>query len=234
MPTAIRRTIGTDAETFESQALNMTRVAVQANQRITAAFELEDVIDLQSSLANREGEIRKVLMKSVEEALNSYLYSLVSPSTSAPDHTVASVTDFNLAQLSNVRTLASQADWPEDQRWLLVDPQYYSDLLDDTTLASSDFGGDDAPLVGGRLVRQRMGFNIVEDRSAGLLTLSASSQDAGIAFHPSAMALVVQKEPTFKISDLHSNKQHGYLISVDLICGAVQYDDERIISIINS
>jgi hypothetical protein len=31
---------------------------------------------------------------------------------------------------------------------------------------------------------------------------------------------VMQTEPTFKISDLHSQKKRGYLISVDLVFGA--------------
>jgi hypothetical protein len=34
------------------------------------------------------------------------------------------------------------------------------------------------------------------------------------------MYLVMQEMPTFKLSDLHSNKQHGYLLSVRLIVGA--------------
>jgi len=34
------------------------------------------------------------------------------------------------------------------------------------------------------------------------------------------MHLVMQTEPTFKVSDLHSNKKFAFVISVDFVFGA--------------
>lgn len=218
-PTAERKTKGAGAESFNSQQLETTRVGIIADQRITAAFEIEDLVDLQSQLSQDSPKMRQVLFEALEINLNSYLYSLVAPSTSSPDHTVTSVTDFNATQLLNVRKLAAQAKWPKAPGWyLLLDPSYMTDVLNAQTLTSSDYVPD-APVVGGQMARQRFGFNILEDNSAGLVGLGTSGADAGLAFHPDFMYLVMG-EPQVKLSDLHSQKKHGYLISVDMWVGA--------------
>lgn len=236
VPTGETRTVGVDADTFNSEKMVTQRVAVQANKRFQASFEFDDLVDLQSQIGDQDSKIRQALLKAIEIQLNNYLYSLVAPSASAPDHTVTSVTDFNLAQLNNVRKLAAQAKWKRDGWYLLADPSYMSDMLNNSTLTSIDYGAQDAPIIGGQMARQRLGFNILEDDSAGLLTLSASSEDAALAFHPDFCHLVMQKEPTFKVAELTSNHQHGYVIVVDMIGGAsLGIDgDNKHISIINS
>lgn len=218
-PTAERKTKGAGAESFNSQQLETSRVAIVADQRISAAFEIEDLVDLQSQLSQDNPKMRQVLFESLEIKLNDYLYSLVAPSTSAPDHTITSVTDFNATQLLAVRKLASQAKWSKNPGWyLLLDPSYTTDVLNAQTLTSSDYVPD-APVVGGQMARQRFGFNVLEDNSAGLVALGTSGADAGLAFHPDFMYLVMG-EPQVKISDLHSQKKFGYLLSVDMWVGA--------------
>jgi len=235
-PTAERKTISSGADTFASQKLVTQRISIVADQRITASFEFEDVVDLQSQIGDENPKIRQALLESVEIELNNFLYGIVAPSAATPDHIITSVTDFNAAQLGAVRVLAAQAKWMrQDGWWVLADPQYFQDLLDASTMTSSDFVPD-APVVGGQISRQRFGFNILEDNSAGLLSLQAGTQDAALAFHPDFLNLVMQREPTFKVSDLHSNHQHGFLISVDMIVGASLGNDGDVkhITIIDS
>lgn len=236
VPTGETRTIGVDADTFNSEKMVTQRVSVQANKRFQASFEFDDLVDLQSQIGQQDSKIRQALLKAIEIQVNDYLYSLIAPSGSAPDHTLTSVTDFNLAQLNIVRKLAAQARWKRDNWYLLADPTYMSDMLNNSTLTSIDYGAQDAPIIGGQMARQRLGFNILEDDSAGLLTLSGSSEDAAIAFHPDFMHLVMQKEPSFKVAELTSNHQHGYVIVADMIGGAsLGVDgDNKHISIINS
>jgi hypothetical protein len=45
---------------------------------------------------------------------------------------------------------------------------------------------------------------------------------------------VIFGQPRFKISDLHSQKKFGYVISVDMPVGAVQLDDKKVIKIYNA
>lgn len=222
-PVGQLKTIGTDADSFDSQLLTTTQVEVKADKRAVASFQFTDLVDLQSQIGEEQSEIRDSLLFSAMQQMNNHLYSLVAPSTSAPDHVLSGVSDFNASQLSSVRLLAAKAKWMKQKGWwLLLEPQYYSDLLNAQTLTSSDYVGDDRPVVGGQIVNQRFGFNILEDNSEGILQLSPASAgaDCGLAFHPDFLHLVMQSEPTFKVSDLHSQQKFGYVISVDLIFGA--------------
>jgi len=235
-PAGETRTVGVDADTFNSEKLSTQRVSIQANKRFQASFEFDDLVELQSQIGDQNSKIRRVLLESVEIQLNNYLYSLIAPSASSPSHVLTSVTNYNAAQLSAVRTLAAQSKWRKDGWYNLLDPVYYSDLMNATTMVSSDYGASDAPLIGGQVALKRFGFNVLEDDSAGLLTLSGSSADAGIAFHPDFMHLVMQKQPTYKVAELTSNHQHGFVIVVDAIGGASLGNDgdNKHISIINS
>jgi hypothetical protein len=223
-PSSSIRSIGTNADSFDTNVLSSTQVDLQVNKRAVSAYEFEDLSVLMSQLEQQDSEIRNALLADVREQLNDHIKSLIVPSASAPDHTLTSVTDFSLAQLSIVRTLAAAAKWGSAEPWyLLAAPSYYSDMLDDTTLGASDsMGIDKSPVLEGRFVMKRMGFNIIEDDSL--------ATDTAFAFIPSFLK-VIFGQPRFKISDLHGQKKFGYIISVDLPCGAVQQDDERVISI---
>jgi hypothetical protein len=212
-PSGALKTVGTDADAFDSEQLSMSRISIQANKRAVASFEFEDLAVLQSQLDAQDSEMRMALNFAVAQQINDYLASLVSPSTSAPDHTVTGVSDFNASAVSNVRKLAAQAKWPLGKPWyILADPSYYSDILNAATLTSSDYGASDAPVISGQVALKRYGFNILEDNS--------KSTDTALAFYPDFMHLVMQQEAQVKISDLHSQKRFGYVISVDVIFGA--------------
>lgn len=239
-PTGENRTIGVDADVFSSQGLTTSRIAIEANKRAVASFEFADLAYLQSQIGQKDSEVRAALLHAVGAQINNYLYSLVAPSESAPDHSLNGVADMNSTQLSAVRVLAGKAKWTRNKPWYgLLDPTYYGDVMDDTTLASSDYS-DDKPIVAGQVVQPRFGFNLLEDNTDGLITHltagTAGSGDKAIFFHPDFMHLVMQTTPTFKVSDLHSNKRFGFVISVDVIYGAkLGIDgDEKVIEVYNS
>jgi hypothetical protein len=207
------KTVGSDADTFDSSLLSTTRVSVVADKRAVAAFEIADTAMLMSQLNSQESAIRESLVFAVAQQVNNYLFSLVSPSASNPDHQVSGVTDLNGSQLSGVRLLAAKAKWMKEKGWYgLIDPSYYSDILNATTMTSSDYGAADRPLVGGQLALPRYGFNLLEDNSM--------DTDTALFFHPDFMHLVTQIQPRFKVSDLHANKKFGMLLSVDMVFGA--------------
>ena len=222
-PTAERKTVGAGSEFFSPQKAVTQRVGIVADQRITASYEFEDLVDIQTQLGDPSGQskIRDNLFEALEIELNNYLYSLVAPSTSAPDHLLSSITTMDAAQVVAIRTLVAQAKWMKNGGWwMMLDPAYYANVLSAQTMTSSDYVAD-RPVVGGQVVNQRFGFNILEDNSAGLLQLSPASAGSkcGLAFHPDFLYLVMGT-PQFKVSDLHANKQHGFVVSVDMWCGA--------------
>lgn len=205
-------TAGVNSESFQSETIQTTKVDIQASKVAIAAVEVESLVEIQSQIQSDSSELRAAMQFAVEKQINDYLYSLVAPSASAPDHVINSVTDFNASQLLAARLLAAQAKWPKDQKWyVLADPSYYNDVLNATTLTSGDYV-DDKPVVGGIVGTRRFGFNIIEDDSR--------SVDQALIFHPSFLNLVMQTQATFKLSDLHAQKKRGYLLSVELLFGA--------------
>lgn len=212
-PTGENRTVGTNADSFATEQLSLSRVDVKADKRAVAAYEFEDLAQIQSQLESQDSEIRRALVDAVNLKINEYLYGLVAPSASAPDHLINSITDFNASQVAAARLRAAAAKWERSKGWwILADPSYYSDLLNASTLTSSDYGATDAPVIGGQIVNKRMGFNILEDNTIAV--------DQALVFHPDFLYLVMQQMVQFKISDLHSQKKFGYIISADLIYGA--------------
>ena len=222
------RTIGTDADTFESSVLSTTQVDLKITKRCVSAYEFSDLSTLMSQLDQADSQIRQALLADVRKQANDYIKGLISASASAPDHIFNGITDFNLAHLSLVRSTAATALWGSagEPWYLLADPVYFSDMMDDTTLAAANsMGIGTSPIIEGKFAYKRMGFNILEDDSL--------STDTAYAFLPSFMK-VVAGAPRFKLSDLHSDKKFGFLLSVDFVIGAKQYSDERVIYTYNS
>ena len=206
-------TVGTDADTFASEAISTLFVDIKADKRAVAAYEFADLVDLQSQISQNNPAVLEALRFALAKQVNNYLYSLVAPSTSAPDHLISGITDFNAAQLAAARTLAAQALWPMAPGWYcLADPVYYGDLLNAITLTSSEYGATDAPVVSGQVALKRFGYNILEDNSR--------SVDQALLFHPDFMDMVMQQEVQVKISDLHAQKKFGFVMSVDMVFGA--------------
>lgn len=203
---------------FTSEKLTTAYVDVKADRRFVASFEFEDLVDLQSQIGDQDSKIRMALVESVNIQLNNHLYSLVAP---APSNIFTLVVTMTAADISQYRRLAGKEKWASaGKSWYgLLSPDYYGDIMDDVKMTSSDFVAD-APTIGGEIVTRRYGFNIIEDNSDGLASLAPVTENAGIFFHPDFMYLVMQMDPRFKVSDLHSNNKFGYVISLDMIGGA--------------
>lgn len=214
-PVGELRTAGVDADVFASESVVFKKVDVQANKRAVASFEVAELAQIQSQLDNpaAQSEMRDNMMFAISKQVNDYLWSIINPSTSAPDHLITGQASIDASGLASYRTLAAKAKWMRDGKWYgLLNPDYYEDLLLAQTLTSSDYVNGEPAVVGGQIVNKRFGFNLLEDNSR----ISAK----GLFFHPDFMYMVMQKQPQFKVSDLHALGKFGYKISVDLIFGA--------------
>jgi hypothetical protein len=221
-PTATRRTIGTPGyEQYSAQKMQSSQIVITADTIIDAGYEFDSLVDLQSQIRDQKSTIRQGLLKALEIEFNNWIFSMLSPSASSPDHIQSSVTDFNDAQLLVARAIAANAFWPDGDTWLGLSSSYINDLLATTTMTSSDFVLDN-PKMTGRFVAQRYGINIYEDNTVGSRQISptGAATDLGLLFNPEFMYLVMAMQPTFKISDLHVVKRRGYLLTVELISGA--------------
>jgi hypothetical protein len=217
------RTIGVDADTYDTKKLETAVVPIVADKRAVSGHKFTDLVSIQSIVDPRNNpEIRANMLYDIANQINNLCYSLVAPSASAPDHEIVLA---NLASddLLTVRGLAADANWNRAKPWYVLGASnYYNDVLGDQVLSSSDYGATDRPTIGGQVALPRYGFNIFEDTTAGL------GANAGIAFHPDFMALVMQTEIRFKISDLHAIGQFGYSLTADVVLGAKQlYEGDK-------
>lgn len=204
---------GADMDSFETEQLQTRQVDIKADRRAVAAVEFGSLVQLQSQLGSQDSKIRQTLVDAVNKQINDYLYSLVAPSTSAPDHLRNSISAFDKTELLALRLLASQAKWGKAaSKYILCDPSYYNDVIGDSNLNTKDVGAEDAPVIGGQVALPRYGFNILEDDGLAV--------DQLVAFHPDFLHLVKQTQVQFKISDQHVNKKFGFILSADIIYGA--------------
>jgi hypothetical protein len=177
------------------------------------AIEVQDLAALQSQLEAKDSEIRQGLLQSCMRKLNANLYGLVAPSASSPDHIINSVTNFNGTQAGDARMRAAQAKWMKNKGWMgALDPSFANDFMQVAQLTSKDYADGESMVVGGELATKRFGVNWFED--------DALATDQAVIFHPDFLYLVMQTQPTFKLSDLHAQKKFGYLLSVDFVFGA--------------
>lgn len=213
------RTVGTDADAFSTDTLSTSTISIQATKRAVAAYEFENLMQLQSQIdvemnGGPASPIRQALIFAVQKKVNDYLYSLVAPIQAAPDHLINSTATFDATALGNCRQRAAIAKWGRDKPWyIMCDPVYYQNLLAAQTLTSRDYTGqNDVPIIAGQIVNNRFGFSILEDN--GISTSQA------LVFHPDFLCMVMQQAMNFKVSDLHPNKKFGFVVSADIVFGA--------------
>lgn len=206
-----------EAGRFRPEPLRTIKVDVPANYRAVASFEIEDLVDLQTQIGAQKSEMMDSMKFTIERILNRTLYGLVAPSSSNPDHITNSAATMSAAVLAAERVKAGNAKWDKLKPWFsLMTPGYWGDFIQDTKLANADYHADNV-IIGANGFRQRMGFLCAEDNSM------PSNTPAGFAlqFHPDFLYLVMQQEPRVLISSTHSNGKFGYIISVDMVFGAI-------------
>ncbi len=207
--------VGVDADSFTTNKISTSYCDIVANRRAVSAVEFEDLIAIQSIIDPASNpDVRKAMMDDIGNQINDYLYSIMIPSTSSPDHTINSTAAMSNTVMANMREAVASAKWPKTQPWYhLMGVGYYSDFLADNNLIQLENGFDDQARVGGQLSQKRYNFENYEDDSVALATSS-------MAFLPEAVLYAAQTEPRWKLSDLHGNKKFGYVLSVDLVFGA--------------
>jgi hypothetical protein len=214
-PSSKLREVGVDADTYEANKLKFSYCDLKADRRAVSAIEFDDLVEIQSIIdPAKNPEVRNAMLHDVGKQINDYLYSLLIPSTSSPDHTINSTATLTAALMASMREAAATAYWPKEEIWYnLMGTGYYSDFLSDNNLNDGDYGFSDAARSLGEATQKRYGFVNIEDNSKSLATSLH-------AFVPSALLYAAQTELRWKISDLHSSGKFGYALSCDLVFGA--------------
>jgi hypothetical protein len=208
------QTIGTDADTFATEKVEMVRTAVPANKVVSANVELESLAELQSQLDSNNPKLRESMMRAINNKINAYIYSFVKTSISDGTTGDSSVATLSKTEIRGARVAAGKQKWPKDGNWFaMLDPSYWGDINVDTTLASVDFVGE-MPLAQPMSFRKLLDFNCMEDNSL------PTAQ--GLFFHRDFMYFVMQMNPTWAVTDLRANYKRGILLTCELVCGGIK------------
>ncbi len=207
---ASQQTIGVDADTFDSQKIVTTRTSLVCDQVFSSSIEVTSWAELQSLVKpSSDSRFRDLMTRAIADKMNTWLFSKVK---SAND--LSSKSTITTSEFRDARVFAGQKKWPKDGNWYgLLDPTFWGDCLVDATLSSSLFTGD-MPISTNVQFRNILGFKCAEENSL--------SADHALFFHKDWLYLAIQQRPTFKVSDLHSQKKRGYLVTCDVVAGAVK------------
>lgn len=213
-----------DRQTFSSEQMVVNQVLVIADKRASASFEFTNLAQLQSQSFERDAQ--EALVYAIRKKMEEDMLSILIPSSASPDHTIApaAASDFAAVDVATCRTLMSLQKIPKTNRYLILDPQYYGDLITKQTIASRDYVPAGSPVTNTGIISEPLyGFSIAEHDILGA--------DVGYAIHRTAATLVMQQGVRIQISNLHSNKKYGYLLSADLVYGIKLMDNKRIVKI---
>ncbi len=212
-----------DKDTFNPETMVLSNFEITVNSRAVASFEFTSLAQLQSLAFEQEAQA--ALVYAVQKQIENTIIAAMIPSASAPDHQIApaSASDLAAADVASLRTLLSQAKVARNNRWLVLDPAYYGDLLNKTAFTSQDFIPGSATVSSGEFSSPLFGFRVVEHDLLGA--------DIGYAFHPSALSIVLQQGMNIQISNQHVNKKFGYILSADMVFGISLFDNKRLAKI---
>lgn len=213
VPTATN--LADDKTQFVPATMGNNTFALVANKQTVSSFEFTDLAQLQSISFMEEA--KKALTDSIRLKIEADLIAAY----------IAAVTGFVIAtpgqcdvpDLVKARTLLSKAKVPTPDRFMLLDPEYYGHLLSKGQIMNVNDYSTGGSTTEGAVGSKLMGFTVAEHD--GLSALS------GLAFHKSAVQMVIQREVQIKISDLHTQNKLGFLMSADVIWGSAMFDANR-------
>ena len=210
-------------KTYVSETLDTQEIEITIDQRAYSSLEFVDVVELQSLINLNRPDVREAMARGMNNQINTFLYNLVAPAVANQFYGQATI---DAQFLTLMQQAADDLGWPEDDRWAVLDPTYYKNLLDSQVLTNNDFGATDVPVIGGQLVLERYGWKILKDNSATMKTaLNAGNPGVGMFFTRNWAHYIPQVGSRFKASDAHSNNEFSIKSTLDTIYGAALGND---------
>lgn len=212
------------AEDQRNDAAAITAVQIQLviNKRIAQDFIITKTAMLQSLPAMEK--LKELAIYSIMKKIQSLIISLIVPSASAPDHTLAytSGTTLALADALAAKELLDAQDVPLVNRHLCFGAAQMNDLFNVTGFTSTDFGVSNAPLINGGLPSQILGFKP---------HFSSLFGNTSYWYHSSFFQMAAQQGMDVKQYDLGSEGKRAQRINCDTLLGMKQFDNTRVVTI---
>lgn len=212
--TGFMQTIGTDADSFETEKIETVRTAIQATKVFSSNIELESLAELQSQLDSGNPRLRETMIRAINNKVNAFLYSFVKSSVVDGTSGDTGVSTMSKTEFRAARVYAGAQKWPKDGNWFaLLDPAFWGDISIDDKLASVDYVGE-TPITQSMNMRRLLDFNCAEDNSL--------PNDQALFFHRDWLYAVMQTGMIWNVTDLRSNYKRGVLLTCEMVGGAAK------------
>lgn len=205
----------------DAQVASASSTSLTINRRAVADFIVTDQSLLQS--VSYMTQLQEIATKALARAIQDYIISIIAPSTSSPDHTIAydSGTTLADADILECLDLARAANWPDSDLHMVMGSAQYNDALNISKLYDQTLGGV-ASTSQGKLTGNVYGFAPHWTTAVGTNTYM---------FHSSFMQVAVQQGVNIKVDSLSATGQRAYRVSADVLYGATQQFNTRVISL---
>lgn len=206
----------------DASALVATQQSLVINRRVVKDFIVTNMALLQSIPFMEK--MRELAVYSINKKIQSTIISLIAPSTSAPDHTIAfdSGTTLALADILEVKELLDAQDVPMSSRYIVMGAAQLNDVYNITGFTSSDFITSGAPIQTGQLPPALVGFAPKFTSVLGNVVY---------LFHSSFMTMAAQQELNIAEYDLGVDGKRARRINCDVLWGVKQLDNTRVVQI---
>lgn len=183
------------AENVDSEAIALTYAADQLtlDQHYQAYVKLEDKADIQSVL-NVESDILERASAGMAKLMDTKIYTVLKAGASAsnPDHIIdhyGSSGAITRTKILQARKLLDDQNVPDDDRFLVVNPEQEAELLDIDGFVDADKYGSTSAKLNGEIGRL-FGFTVIKT--------TICEANVSLYYHRSACAFARQMEPKWE------------------------------------
>lgn len=214
-------TLAEDARA-DAASVTVTQQSLVINKRFVRDFIVTSLAQIQSIPAM--DKLRDLAIYSIQKAINNYIVSIIIPSASAPDHSIAydSGTTMALADLLEAKELLDAQDVPSPDRHLVMGSAQVNDIFNITGFTSSDFLVAGAPLASGQLPMALLGF---------MPHFASGVGNTSYLFHSSFFTMATQKGMSVSMYDLGVDGKRAMRVNVDTLAGFKQLDNLRVVTL---
>jgi hypothetical protein len=206
----------------DAEAVTATQQSLVINKRFVKDFIVTNKALMQS--ITFVDKLKELAVYAINKKYQSMIISLISPSTSAPDHILAydSGTTLALADMLEVKELLDAQDVPLMDRHFVVGAAQLNDIFNITGFTSSDFLVSGAPLASGQLPPSLLGF---------MPHFTSVVGNTSYWFHSSFFTVASQRGMNVQEYDLGVDGKRASRVNVDVLAGFKQLDSLRVVTL---
>lgn len=206
----------------DAASITVSQIQLVINKRVAQDFIITNLAMLQSLPAMQK--LQELAIYSIMKKIQALIISLIVPSASAPDHSIAydSGTTLALADLLEAKELLDNQDVPISNRHLCFGAAQMNDLYNVSGFTSTDFGVSNAPLINGGLPSQLVGF---------MPHFSSLFANVVYLYHSSFFQIASQQGMNVSQYDLGVDGKRAMRINCDTLLGLKQFDNLRVVTI---